>query len=274
MLMHPAERYNKIRRIIFSTANDPQKGFDTAWNWLSNYQKNLDRPSYTGLCAELAFYQHHSHDFSLTVAGDMGEHADFAGIFEGRATRFDVTTNLSYKNFETYQPYMGRGPRYKVVVVKNTDFEVIDVLDLAFPRCHECDGYLFPAVVMCRENHNRHGDPMMTYDQVLMDICSGCDLLREKSRTSHYDMPTAQEYLDEAWTNDADSASASTEQHLLKVYKHFQKDYDQRLMILGSHQYVITDQDGGGYWGINFDFVNKAVEEDVPREPIECGPDF
>jgi hypothetical protein len=274
MSMHPAELYNKIRRTIFSAANDPQKGFETAWNWLHNYQKDLGRGSYTGLCAELAFYQRHSRDMSLTVAGDMGEHADFAGVFEGRATRFDVTTNLSYKSFDTYQPYMGCGPRYKVVVVSNGNFEVMDVLDLAFPRCRECDGYLFPAVVMCRENYNRHGDPMMTYDQVHMDVCSGCDLLREKSRTSHVDMPTAQEFFDEAWANDADSANASTEQHLLKMYKHFQKEFDEKLMILGSHRYVMTDRDGGGYWGINLDFVNQAVEEDVPRDPIECGPYF
>lgn len=270
--MHPAEQYNKIRRIVFSGANDPKHGFETAWNWLEGYRSKLDNRGYAGLCAELAFYQKHSRDFCLTVAGDMGEHADFAGMFDGKPARFDVTTNINYKSFSTYQPYMGYGPRYKIALLSDRNFEVIDVLDLAFPRCRECEGYLFPAVVMLAQNHNRHGDPMMSYDQVLMDICSDCEQYMEKSRTSHFDMPTAQEYFDDASGDDFEFAEASAEQHIVNVYKHFQKNFDDMLMIVGSHQYVVTEPDGGGYWGINIDFVNHAVADDAPHAPIECGP--
>jgi len=89
-----AENYNNIRRIIFSTANNPAKGFQLAHEWLdSTYKVKLGPKGYSGLKAELNFYQRHGQEFKLTVAGDMGEHADFSGMYGSSATRFDVTTN-------------------------------------------------------------------------------------------------------------------------------------------------------------------------------------
>jgi hypothetical protein len=40
-------------------------------------------------------------------------------------------------------------------------------------------------------------------------------------------------------------------------------------MAVGKHDYRITEPKGGGYWAINFTFVNQAVSDDLPNE-IEC----
>lgn len=174
-----AETYNKIRRIIFCTANDRTKGFSVAYEWMEKtYRRQLDTQSYRGLMAELRFYERHRKDFYLTVAGDMGEHADFAGMFGSRPARFDVTTNINFKKFINYEPFMGTGPSYKIALLDQENFEVIDVLDLAFPRCNCCGGHLFPAIVLLDQNYNRHGESQWTNDQLLIDVCAGCEEYR------------------------------------------------------------------------------------------------
>ena len=51
-----AHNYNEIRRIIFSTANNPNKGFLLAHEWLdSTYKSKLGYKGYSGLKAELNF---------------------------------------------------------------------------------------------------------------------------------------------------------------------------------------------------------------------------
>ena len=178
-----AENYNRIRRILFSAANDPRKGFEVAYEWMENtYRKQLDAKNYRGLMAELNFYQRYGREFFLTVAGDMGEHADFAGAFGSQPARFDVTTNINFKRFETYEPFMGVGPAYKIASMDKDNFEVIDVLDLAFPRCDQCGGHLMPAIVLLNQNYNRHGESQWTNDQLLIDVCTGCEVYTDKQR--------------------------------------------------------------------------------------------
>ena len=121
-----ASTYNEIRRIIFSTANNPKRGFALANEWLEKTYKNkLGSRGYAGLKAELYFYEKHRHEFKLTVAGDMGEHADFSGMYGTDATRFDVTTNLDFKKFHNYEPHMGDGLYYKIALLDKNNFEII-----------------------------------------------------------------------------------------------------------------------------------------------------
>lgn len=271
-----AEQYNRIRRIIFSTANDPQRGFSVAREWLSTtYRTKLDANGFKGLCAELTFYERHGREFCLTVAGDMGEHADFAGMYGKQPVRFDVTTNLAFKKFTDYEPYMGKGPRYKIALLDSGNFEVVDVIDLAFPRCMNCGGLLIPAVVLLNQNYNRHGESQWSNDQVVLDICTECDEYVEKARATHFALPSPNEYFDATSEYGQSIATASTEDHVLHAYKYFRRKFDEMLMIVGSHQYIITDPPSGdGYWGISFDFINSAVIDDMDRYPIECGPEL
>ena len=270
------EQYNRIRRIIFSTANNPKKGFSTAREWLyATYRQQLDAKEFKGLCAELSFYERHGREYCLTVAGDMGEHADFAGMYGKCPTRFDVTTNLAFKKFADYEPYLGKGPRYKIALLDSGNFEVLDVLDLAFPRCEHCGGHLMPAVVLLNQNYNQHGESQWSNDQIVMDICSECDEYVEKERTTHSALPSPIEYFDAASEYDESTAAAATERHLVDAYKYFRRKFDDMLMIVGSHQYLITDPPSGdGHWGITLDFINSAVKDDMDRDPIECGPDL
>jgi hypothetical protein len=268
-----AENYNKIRRILFSTANNPSKGFSVAYEWLEKtYRQQLDIPSYHGLSAELKFYERHGKEFFLTVAGDMGEHADFAGMFGSRPARFDVTTNINFKSFYDYEPFMGTGPTYKIALLDKDNFEVIDVFDLAFPKCDECGGHLIPAIVLLGQNYNRHGESSWTNDQILIDVCTGCVDYIEKQRFSHSGLLSPGEYYD-SFDKDDDSAASATQDHVISTYKYFRRQSGDNLMAIGSHNYVITEPDGGGYWALNFNFINSAVAQAMPIE-IECSHDL
>lgn len=266
-----AEAYNKIRRILFSTANDRTRGFSVAYEWMEKtYRRQLDRQSYVGLMAELRFYEQHGKEFYLTVAGDMGEHADFAGMFGSRPARFDVTTNINFKKFCDYEPFMGTGPSYKIALLDQENFEVIDVLDLAFPRCDCCGGHLFPTIVLLNQNYNSQGESQWSNDQLLIDVCGGCEEYVERQRYSHSGLFSPQEHYDAfAGYDDDGFATKSTEQHVISAYKYFRRQHSDYLMAVGSHNYIVTEPKGGGYWAINFNFVNAAVSEEMPNE-IGC----
>ncbi|MCU0289469.1 MAG: hypothetical protein MUF15_24120 [Acidobacteria bacterium] len=77
MTNNSVENYNKIRRILFCTANNPDKGFYKAYDWMEKtYRNQLGLNGYVGLMAELKFYERYKRDYKLTVAGDMADHAD------------------------------------------------------------------------------------------------------------------------------------------------------------------------------------------------------
>lgn len=266
-----AENYNKIRRILFSTVNNPKNGFSVAYEWMEKtYRKRLDVKSYCGLMAELQFYEKYRKEFYLTVAGDMGEHADFAGMLGSQPARFDVTTNINFKKFRDYEPFMGSGPSYKIALLDQGNFEVIDIFDLAFPRCTYCDGHLFPAIVLLNQNHNRHGESQWTNDQLLIDVCAVCEEYIERQRYTHHGLLSPQEHYD-AFNeyDDNNVAEGQTEQHILSAYKYFRRQHSDYLMAVGSHNYIITEPKGEEHWVINFNFVNEAVSCEMPKT-IEC----
>jgi len=265
-----AENYNNIRRIIFSTANNPAKGFQLAHEWLdSTYKVKLGPKGYSGLKAELNFYQRHGQEFKLTVAGDMGEHADFSGMYGSSATRFDVTTNIDYKKFTEYEPFMGSGIQYKVALYDKVNFEIVDVLDLAFPKCQGCGEHEIPFVALLGENFNRHGMPLMHNDQPTFSVCVGCQALQELERNIDY-IPSPSEYFERHATGESeDSRVKSTEEYCLEQYKYFRRKFTDNLMGIASHNYKITDSNGGGYWSLDFNFQNRAVSNVLPLD-IQC----
>lgn len=245
------ETYNRIRRILFSAANNPCQGFSVAYEWMEQtYRSQLDVKSYNGLTAELAFYQRHRQEFHLTVAGDMGEHADFVGTVGSRLTRFDVTTNIAFKDFLSYEPFLGDGISYKIALIDQTNFQIIDVFDLAFPHCNSCGGHLIPAVILLDQNYNRHGDPLLTNDQLLIEVCTGCSDYIVKDRYTHYGLSSHQEIYDAVDgcydDNSGHFALDAARRHLLWSYKYFRRQYSDYLMAVGSHNYRMTEPKGGG----------------------------
>ena len=265
-----AQTYNEIRRIIFSVANDPHRGFAVANEYLDKtYQKKLGPRCYAGLKAELRFYEDYRSEFRLTVAGDMGEHADFSGLFGRDITRFDVTTNLAYKSFGDYEPFLGDGIKYKVALLDHANFNVIDVFDLAFKKCERCDGngYLIPFILLCDQNYNRHGESQWTNDQALMEVCTNCSDYGERDRFTSTFIQSPREMADDIYASfDDEDAGEILDSYVLDQYKYFRREFDDNLMAVASHSYIMTDRDGDGYWAINFNFKNKAVAESLPDD--------
>jgi hypothetical protein len=257
-----AEEYNRIRRILFSTVHNPSKGFSCAYDYLEGYRARIGRNGYVGIKAELRFYERHAREFKLTVAGDMGEHADFSGTYGTEPVRFDVTTNIDIKNFEDYEPYMGNGPQYKIALLNQDSFDVVDVLDLAFKRC-SCGGYLIPCVVLLGENFNRHGESQWSNDQLLVETCTGCSEIVEKDRYTHHGLLSPQEYFDHS-LEDHGEAIRIVEQHSVSAYKYFRREFDDKLMSVAAHDYKITEPKGGGYWSLDFTFKNQAIADGLP----------
>jgi hypothetical protein len=105
----------------------------------------------------------------------MGEHADFAGMMGRVPVRFDVTTNVKYKDLKLYEKFVCDGFDYKIAIFDKQNWEIIDVLELAFPRCASCgDSCRFPVAIMGPQNYNRHGDPLWHSDQQIIEFCPCC----------------------------------------------------------------------------------------------------
>lgn len=266
-----AETYNRTRRILFSTANDRSKGFSVAYEWMEQtYRKQLGPKCYVGLMAELKFYERFKSEYKLTVAGDMGEHADFSGLFESEVTRFDVTTSLAYKNFKDYEAYLIDGPKYSIVLIDPNNFEVFDVVSLAFERC-DCGGYMVPFVLLMDQNYNDKGESQWSNDQIHMKICNNCSEFKEIDRYTHHFLFSPSEYSaelpDEMPTNEVQNV---LEQYSLDAYKFFRREFCDELMGVAEHSYRITGRKGEGFWTFNFNFKNQVMTNELPDD-IECG---
>lgn len=262
--VHPAQVYNEKRGILFRTIHDPTKGFSAAFEYLEGYKHTLGPAGYAGLRAELTFYQRHRNDYRLTVAGDMGEHADFVGQVRDTLVRIDVTTNINYKEFRQYEPFLCEGFEYKIALFDKSNFELIDVLDLAFPYCERCGAsHRFPFLLLLDESRNQHGEPTCAYDQVLIDICPNCETYVERTRYSHYFLQSIRERVHEAETFGADAPLAQ-KRYAHDVYAFAKKLSGSELMGLAESYYDIVDPQGGGDWITVFPFKHQIVEDRFP----------
>lgn len=247
-----AETYNRIRRIVFSVANNPEKGFNLARQYLDEtYRAKLGPRSYAGLSAELQFYERHQNEFHLTVAGDMGEHADFAGMYGGKPTRFDVTTNLEYKNLRNYEPFVGKGIFYKVALLDKSNFEIVDIIDLAFEPC-SCGGRLIPFVTIFEYIGWKD-------EGLAMTVCSKCKAINEVNGEKFELKTNVSEYIENARNMDPtlerDRIFAT---YNVEHYKYFRSKYDENLMgIAFPHVGSI------GAWAVEFTFLNKVIDVDL-----------
>jgi hypothetical protein len=270
-----AQLYNEKRRILFCAANDRKLGFNIAYEWLDGYKKKLGYNSYIGLKAELRFYEYYRKEYALTVAGDTGEHADFAGMIDKKPIRFDVTTNLDYKKFKNYEPFLGDGIKYNLAFFDQKNFELIDVLSLAFESCR-CGGFLIPSLLLLPENSNRHGEPNGTYDQVLFEVCTRCGEHRILERYTHSFLYSIREYSRQLSEYYEESSISDEEynqyinDYSLDVYNFFRREHKEDLMCIGSRRYVdqmyLTGIKGDGEYKVSYDFMNKVVVDDLSEE--------
>lgn len=178
---HPASKFNSIRHHLFSTYH--QSGVSAAEDLLYFYfsKRKLDWQCYSGLKAELAFYDKYKGEYSLTVARDTGEHVDFSGIVDGRATRFDVTTTngWNFKDFSDYKRFMPSlsSPsafQYLIPVFDGSEFIIRNACELAFEQCCSCGGSLIPIVILGDEEIDKYGCRTFMNEQYELLVCNSC----------------------------------------------------------------------------------------------------
>jgi hypothetical protein len=271
MMNNSAEKYNRIKRILFCTATDPNKGFDKTYEWMEQtYRKKLGPNGYVGLMAELKFYERYKRDYKLTVAADTGDHADFSGIYGLEATRFDITTNLSYKRFKDYEPFLGDGPSYRIVLVDKSNFEVVDLVPLAFERCN-CGGYLIPFILLMDQKYSNDGVSRWSNDQFQMKICSNCADFEMLDRYTHHFLYSPAEFED-GLPEDMPRKDRlrSINEYILDAYKFFRREFCDEIMGVAEHSYKVTGRKGEGFWTFNFHFKNQVVANEIPDD-VDCG---
>jgi hypothetical protein len=262
--MSSAKIYNEKRRIIFSAYHN--RNPDTAFEWLEGYRSILGHAGYVGLKAELEFYHKHRHQFSLTVAGDMGEHADFSGQMGRSSVRFDVTTNLRFKQLATYEKFICDGFDYKIAILDNRNWEIIDVLELAFPRCEACGGsFCFPLAVMGPQNYNRHGDPLWHSDQEIVDFCPSCGEMEKRLDLHNSSLLSPTDLYNEASTfDDDDDAEKYLDNELRGSVKYLEKATGIQLVGLAAegvqqlHKYADEER------GLYFPYLSGVVKRQFP----------
>lgn len=276
---HPAEAFNRVRRVVFSCAHNPARGFNEAFRWLDGYfQRNeIDQAGYTGLRAELAFYRDNRQKYSLTPAGDMGEKCDFAGSFAGKPSRFDVTTNASFKHFSDYEPFMRDGSGYHIVHCDKDSLKVLDIISLAFEPC-DCGGWLVPFVAMLPENYNDDGESSWTHSQQHVRRCTACEEIEHLDVFDHGWMPPPSEHESELRRARDFSGLGPGERQALETqiaqdqrdyeddcYRYFRQAFDLSIMALAERQYHLTHSDGDGFWEVCFPIVNPAMTGLFPK---------
>lgn len=261
---HPATIYNEKRRILFSTVHNPKKGFEEAYRYLEGYKTCLGPKGYVGLKAELKFYETHRKEFGLTAAGDMGEHADFSGVWGSAATRFDVTTNLDYKKLHDYEPFIGEGPEYRIACLDSKSFEVVEMVSLAFRRC-TCGGLYLPYIAMGPENFDAEGVSRWTHDQFLFETCTDCAETEHKDTFTHSFMPPPTEYASDL-PEDLAPGPAHRE-YSLQCFRYFRRQLTTNIVALAERRYEVTGRRGDGHWTWDFPVIRDFVSSSFHSDP-------
>lgn len=260
-----AKIYNEKRRIIFATYHG--QGWQKAFEYLDGYRKVLGEQGYTGLRAELTFYHQYGKEFHLTIAGDMGEHADFSGNYGSAPTRFDVTTNLSYKKLSNYEKFITEGFNYKIALYDQANWQIIDILELSFPRCSNCrDGFAFPLVLLLPMNYNKHGDPLWHNDQKIVDFCPSCGYTSRKEELYNNTIRTTSELYNEF---PEELTQEEVDNHLLREHrdtvKYLSKTTSSNLIGIMEEGTIQYDKYHDGEEVLFFPYLAGVVQNKFPK---------
>lgn len=267
---HPAELYNRIRRIIMSQANKDAK---LAKHWLSGYKAELGNRGFSGLNAELEFFIQHGRDYRLIPALDSGDATDFAGEMNGRMFRIDVTTNMAFKKLETYEPYQTNGALYKLALFADGKFEIIDI---NFPFCPKCNiGRVFSFGILHGPNH-RNGALSGTNDQAMIEVCGSCGEYTESARTTSFNFDDFDAFSRSSWErlgldddlNDADPQERARlmvryrnamQSYATDAMRYLKTEFGTPLLGVGSPGYKVTGRRGDGHYAVDPSFVDGFV---------------
>jgi hypothetical protein len=267
---HPAENYNRIRRIILNAAD---KDIPKARDWLCGYKKSLGPKGHAGLAAELEFYTSFRKDYRLIPTLDYGDATDFAGEIEGRMFRIDVTTSLKFKQLEDYEPYQTNGDRYKIALLTGNDFELIDI---NFPFCTQCSyGRIFGVGLLHGQNY-KNEKPTWTNDQSLIDVCGSCGHYSIVSRVTSHNFPDFDDVSSGWWeqlglddvSDDDDPAERQClrDEHdcQIRAYsvsslQYLKEEFSTFLVAIGSPGYKITGRRGEGHYAVKPRYVENLV---------------
>ena len=277
---NPAERYNRIRRILFATANDPDKGINVAKQYLQNtYRYQLDIRAYNGMLAELEFWEVYGNKLYLTPTLDAGDHSDFSGVIENKPVRIDVTTSLEHKDPAYYAPFVFGDITYKIAHVHGSRVDILDVVEMWFPKCRECGNPMFPIVVMGGENCSTvTGNPTFEYDQVYTNFCVQCQRCDgEIGSWRHCMMKPPSEFMRDALmfyssTEDGFETKAAADccAYNFKIWQYFKKLVGINLM--GICEITDLNQDmkhGDPMPGISFKYLNPNLKPIISGS-VEC----
>lgn len=256
--------YNEKRRIIFSTYHG--NGRDLAFQYLEGYRNALGPAGYSGLRAEIEFYDKFRNEFNLTVAGDVGEHADFAGLYGRQPVRFDVTTNLNSKELKTYEKFICDGFDYKIALFDQRNWEIIDVLELSFPKCNTCgDSFLFPLALLKSGNFNHRGDPLWHNDQEIIELCPRCGHINHKSDIYNTTIRSSSE----VWSDIPDESNDEDRNNLYLAelqtsVKYLSKVATSNLVGLVEEGFIQEHKYADGYNAYYFPYLAGVVRRQFP----------
>ncbi|WGI17956.1 hypothetical protein [Methanonatronarchaeum sp. AMET-Sl] len=208
-----------------------------------------------GLEAELFFYKKFETKLSLTPTLDAGDNSDFSGDYNGPA-RFDVTTNLDYKSLIDYEKSQYDWGDYYIALFdrKAREFEI---LDINFPFCDKCgEGRLFPIIVV-EEANNKPFNWVSLYEACSYDGYDSQKIIEEQVLC-----PTPSELIEDFKHPSVQMKKRETLRKYSEALKRFFKYKNQKIpFLLGEYDYIITDREGGGYWGLNIRWEHPVLKD-------------
>lgn len=271
MYNHPANKYRNFRAKYFGMAR--KHDFRTAYYILEKDRENssLNDKNYTGLLSELIFLEAHYDDFDLDPTLDCGSHADFIGFFKNSNARFDVTSNLDYKNLDDYEPMQKQGRPYYIALIKPDRRKVEKIVDINIPFCEVCGGRLINTVIVEGINYTRQGTPTQT--ERVVKVCSN-DLSHNIDYASfNYFVPTideAEHHLCEKYHDDQEYLQNKLDQlpdkYGIDHSLFFSKKIDEKIHACAHDVFRMTDKDGGGYTETELFWTTDLVDGIYPQE--------
>ncbi|HCT53712.1 MAG TPA: hypothetical protein DF712_14760 [Balneola sp.] len=271
MFDHPANTYRNFRAKYISIAR--KHNFRTAYYILEKDKEtfNLDPRDYVGLLSELIFLENHHDDLDLDPTLDASSHADYRGSYNNVSARFDVTSNLEFKNLEDYEPMQRKGRPYYIVIVNHERKEIDRIIDINIPFCETCGGRLINTVVVENVSFTLQGTPTQT--ERIVKVCSN-DLSHNSDYESYqYFVPTMEEekhYLYENYHEEPDFLQKKLDELPTKYgidhSKFFSKKLDDKIHACAQDVFRVTDRDGNGYTETVLFWTTDLVENIYPQE--------
>jgi len=217
--------------------------------------KILTRTFTAGLNAELLVYSKEGSRLKLEPLLDAGVKADFTGIRKGSPVNIDVTTNLEYKDVNTYADVIRRKKKSYEIALVDLRKEEIQFFPLRFPICQDCGRFSHYILYMARPPRSVFF--LASEYQVIYEHCPHCWSFRQveynDSYFVHSILYSLQERTGDQFQPETADPDFDADQFLIKesisTVKFFEKLTGKMLSGIAEEEYVITDpRDADGYW--------------------------